>query len=584
MAFLLIFVVVSPWFMLSSPVFGTGATDINGSSLVFNKKEVVEIGFSPQGVLLSNMVKVWFEASNNGSSPTIVSFRDRVECINTSTLTMLYGTPYPETVEFFGNTTIITWDAVRIEAGGSVEYQYTAESRRSIPIIFNESIFVNGKLAYPKQIGKTYTVSANKSDTLTIQFTVKNTEQRLYTGRKTIASPVTCTVTASLSDDYFSDSTSSPEANATSASAGTTLFTWITQLNDSVTLSFSAKVKQASSWGSAPVEPITIQLKPLPETMITQLNDAIKSLRDQIESLNSFKSIPFSKEIIGEGDTGALETKKADLEDQLLLIQNQKKPYDVEVLATTYNYKATPHVEKVAWRAGPEWVIENIAVINLGNASLVVNGLALKASGNQTTLKPKYAFVLVDGNWQMFYGDLAQLGLEFDTRNGTLYLWPRVEVSASESSNVLVDWAGRPIQLVFEYETAPQVSCILDVEGQHPSVKAESAKRETSCSVIQPHVFIENLTFPEYKPPPPSQQKSWLQELLGSVSSPPVLVSGAALILSILILKRRRRKTIAPNEEASIKDEASIKKNIEKSLLNEIDSLKKALEENKGPG
>jgi len=558
--------------MPSPPVSGTSTTD-KGSSLIFNKKEVVEISFSPQGILLSNMVKMKFEASNNGSSPTIVSFRDRVECINTSTLKMLYGTPYPETVEVFGNTTIITWDAVRIEAGGSVEYQYMAESRRSIPIVFNESVYVNGKLTYTKQVGKTYTVSANKSDTLTLQFTVKNTEQRLYTGRKTISPPVMCTVTASLSDDYFSDSTSSPEANATSTSAGTTLFTWITQLNDSITLSFSAKVREVGSWGSAPVEPITIQLKPLSETMITQLNNTIKSLGDQIELLNKFKSMPFLK--IEGGGSGALEAKKADLEDQLLVIKNQKRPYDVEVLATPYNYKVTFIIERVAWRAGPEWAIENIDVTNLGNTSFAVNGLALKARGNQTTLKPKYAFVLVGGNWQMFYGDLAQLGLEYDTRNGTLYLWPRVKVNASESSNVLVDWAGRPIQLVFEYKNAPQVSCILDVEGYYPNVKVESAKRETSCSVVQPHVFVENLTFPEFKPPPPSQQKSWLQVLLGSVWLPPVLVSGVALILSVLMLKRRRRKTTALNNEAAIKYDA------EKGLFEEIDRLKEMLEEKK---
>ena len=570
--------------MPSTPVSGTSTADIKGSSLVLNKKEVVEISFSPQGTLLSDMVKVWFEASNNGSSPTIVSFRDRVECINISTLKMLYGTPNPKT-EVFGNTTIIAWDTVRIEAGGSVEYQYTAESRRSIPIVFNESIYVDGKLTCPKQVGKTYIVSANESDTLTLQFTVKNVGQRLYTGRKTITSPVMCTVTASLSDDYFSDSTSSPEANATSTSGGTTFFTWITQLNDSVTLSFSAKVSKVSSWGSAPVEPITIQLKPLPETMITQLNDTIKSLGDQIQSLKGlmdmFNRFPFLRKEMGgglEGQLGALKAKKADLEDQLLVIQNQKKPYDVEVLATTYNYEATSRIEKVAWRAGPEWAIKNIDVTNLGNTSFAVNGLALKAKGNQTILKPKYAFVLVGGNWQIFYGDLAQLGLEYDARNGTLYLWPRVKVSASESSNVLVDWAGRPIQLVFEYKNEPTVSYILDVEECHPNVKAKSTIGEISCSVVQPHVFARNMTFTGFSPPPSSQEKDWLQVLTEYVWSPAFLIPGAAIVLGVLMLQRRRRKTIALNKEAIIKDEA------EKSLLHEIDSLKETLEKKKDSG
>lgn len=563
----------------------TGSAGTQPSSLVFNKEEDVEVSYSPLGDILSEMVRVRIEANNNGSSPNIFSFKDRVESIDASTLTMLYGTPNPKRVEVFGNTTIITWDAIKIDAGSSVEYQYMSETWRNIPIVFNESFYVNGNLTYPKHIGKIYTVGANKSDTLTLKFTIKNVGQQFYTGRKAMTPPFFCTVTASLSNEYFSDLTSSPEANSTSTLTGTSLIAWIFLLNDSVTLSLSAKVKEISTWGEAPVEPLNIQLKPVPETMIAQYKNAIESLADQIQSLKSFidmfNRMPFLKKGIVEGlqkQLSALKGKQADLEDQLLVIQNQKSPHDVEVPATTYNYKTTLHIEKVAWRAGPEWAIKNIDVTNLGNTSLTINGLALEAKGNQTTLKPKYAFVLVDGDWQMFYGDLAQLGLEYDTRNGTLYLWPRVKVSASESSNVLVDWAGRPIQLVFEYKNEPTISYILDVEECHPNVKAESTKGEISCSIVQPHVFARNTTSTGFNPPPSSQENDWLQVLTEYVWSPAVLISGAAIVLGVLMLQRRRRKTIALNKEAIIKDEA------EKSLLHEIDSLKETLEKKKDSG
>jgi len=82
----------------------------NEDFLTYKKSEVVEAKYSLTGVIQSEIVKVTIEIHNNASTYTSVNIRDRVEGVDQSTLTMLYDTPNPTSIEEFGNLTLITWE------------------------------------------------------------------------------------------------------------------------------------------------------------------------------------------------------------------------------------------------------------------------------------------------------------------------------------------------------------------------------------------------------------------------------------------------------------------------------------------
>ena len=638
-----------------------GLTD--QAALTYKKTEVVETKYSPFGELLSEAVKINFEVYNNNSLPAQVYIRDRVECVNPDTLAMLYNTPNPTRIESFGNTTLILWGDVTIQPQSYLKYQYMAETWRSIPIAINETIRINGNPKDPKLVGEIYALDANVSDTLTLQVTIRNVGQQLYTGRK-LAAPITlCTVGASLSDYYFSDLKTSPKANSTSTIADRSLITWIMFLNDSVTLKLSAKVDAVDSWGTAPIEPITIQLTPVPEEMVTEVETKIKSLGDSVEMLEGFLDVldglnsllgqltpnasnynstltmigltlkelstnltdalpqiddPVARGIVAsvrdrfselgdkflspsadgvgqllelseemssmtielKNEIEDLKDRKADLESLSIIISNQKTPYNVEVysVGSQPNYGIGLVVEEYMLEnssARAEWALTYIEITNKGSSSQAIDGLTLQATSDQTVLKPKYALLFVDGNWQEFYGDLLQLGLTYDATNNILYLWPKVEVKASGSSNILVDLAGRSIILIFECDEAPEFNYTIDIEQRFPNAQTEPVNGRTLCFVNQPYIFAKNFTLPEYVPPPspPSAEKGWPQILFEYLQSPIILMVFSASLITLGFLYLKGRKAVPA------KVTRSAKRIDVRELVREIDRVKKMIED-----
>ncbi len=658
--FFVISTLVLPMFAPRSIASNFGSTD--QAALTYNKTEVVETKYSPFGELLSEAVKVSFEVYNNNSLPAQVYIRDRVECVNPDTLTMLYNTPNPTRIESFGNTTLILWGDVTIQPQSYLKYQYMAETWRIIPIAVNETICINGNPKNPKLVGEIYALDANVSDTLTLQVNIRNIGQPLYTGRK-LAAPITlCTVAASLSDYYFSDIKTSPKANSTSTIADRSMITWIMFLNDSITLKLSAKVDAVDSWGTAPIDPITIQLTPVPEEMVTEVKTA-KNLEDSVKKLEGFLGVldglsallgqltptastynstlnmigltlkelsntltdtipdigdPVAKGIVvrvrdqfselgdkflsastgGVGQlpelseemnsmTNELKTeiedlkdRKADLESLSIIISNQKTPYNVEVysVGSQPNYKIELVVEEYMLEnssARAEWALKYVNITNKGSSSQAIDGLTLQATSDQTVLKPKYALLFIDGNWQEFHGNLLQLGLTYDATNNILYLWPKAEVKASESSNILVDWARRPIILIFECNEAPEFNYTVDIEQRFPNAQTEPVDGRTVCFVNQPYIFAKNFTLPEYVPPPspPPAEKGWPQILFEYLQSPIILMLFSALLITLGFLYLKGRKAVPA------KVTGSAKKIDVRELVREIDRVKKMIED-----
>ena len=614
-----------------------------GEAITYKKSEVVEVKFSPFGELLSEVAKVTLEVYNNDSSPVSVNIVDRVKDVQRDSLIMLYDTPNPARVEDFGNLTLINWENVMIDPHSRLKFQYMAKTWRTIPVTVSETIYVNGKQVDPKFTREIYSLDASVSDSLTIQFTIQNTGQPLYTFNDTASPIFMCTVVALLPDYYFSDIRTVPEANSTSTIADQTLITWILFLKDSATLRISSQIEAVNSWGAAPIETITIQLEPVPEkiaeeaesqaesmsvytekldgvadildnlssmldqvppsssnytetlqatgTTLKELSTAltevlplienpatksvIENIRDQFSELgdrflSAASGVGEAEELIEElhttteelqGQIGTLRDQKKKLDELSLLIRNQKTPNNVEVFSSdaTKNYEVEIIVEERVQQNSSLWAIESIRFTNRGEGVEVINGLSLQTIVNQLSVKPKYVRVQVNEVWQDFNGDLAQLGLTYDMLDNAVYLWPRVKVEASESKNILTDWAGRPVTFVYESSEEPQFSYTLDVEEQFPEAQIDPIKSRTMNIINQPYIFAGDLTLPDIEPPPPppSEGTDWIQVLNEFLQSQIVHIFffSSFIILGFLYVKISKEKasekmTIIQREEA----------------------------------
>jgi len=267
--------------------------------LICKKTETLNVKYAPTGELIDKLVSVRFEIYNNGSSPVTVNVIDRVENVNSSTISVLYGTPEYSKLERFGNVTKITWENVTVESGKSVRYQYSAESLIKPPIDVDVTLLLNGKPTNITKMDETYFINANLSDVVSIELKMKNAQTPLYIAdNRTAVQPLLCTTSLALSDDYFSGIKSSPNPNSTTVFAGKTVMTWITFLgNETQTYNASATVSNVGSWGEITIDPITIQVSSSSETLKSYFTNMINGLNSSLELIRSFVN---SSEVLSE--------------------------------------------------------------------------------------------------------------------------------------------------------------------------------------------------------------------------------------------------------------------------------------------
>ncbi|MEM3383543.1 MAG: hypothetical protein QXL52_02740 [Nitrososphaerales archaeon] len=257
--------------------------------LLVKKNEVIEAKYSPMGDLISKRISTTFEIYNNSSQSFTVDIIDRVDSINASTLSMLYGTPNPDEVKTFGSVTKITWKSVKIGPSVRIKYQYVADSMKDIPVEVDEKIFINGEPVKMKKLGELYTINANVSDIITLHFMLNNTAQKLYTNKGDVLPPITCIFSATLSEDNFSDLKTEPETNSTSVVAGKSIMTWYVFLKESlVNFTITAKVSEVGPWGEVIIDPVSIQIPSNPSILQNQLERAIDNIDATIGMVENF--------------------------------------------------------------------------------------------------------------------------------------------------------------------------------------------------------------------------------------------------------------------------------------------------------
>jgi len=257
--------------------------------LLVKKNEVIEAKYSPLGNLTSKVISTSFEIYNNSSQSFTVDIIDRIDSINASTLSMLYGTPNPNEVKTFGSLTQIIWKGVTIGPSVRIKYQYLADSLKEIPVKFDEKILINGEPAKMKKLGELHIINANVSDTITLQFMLNNTSQELYTNKGNVLPPVASIFTATFSEDNFSNLKTEPETNSTSVIAGKSVMTWYVFLEESqVNFTISAKVSKVGPWGEVVIDPVSIQIPSDTSLIEMQLERAIDNIDTMIGMMENF--------------------------------------------------------------------------------------------------------------------------------------------------------------------------------------------------------------------------------------------------------------------------------------------------------
>jgi len=262
-------------------------------ALICRKTETVEVTYAPDGKVLSKMVSVRFEIYNNGSLPAVVDVVDRVRCLNASTFTTLYGTPKCDSIETFGNLTRLVWRNVEIDAGESLRFYYMAETFREIPVSVNVKLYINDKVAEVKEARGFYSASANLSDTIMVEVTLRNVQHPLFVSNRTVMPMLMCTVAIPFQNDYFSGLRTEPKANSTSFMSNRILPTWMLFLEDDKprTVRASASIIKMSEWGEVPLEPVTIQISSAPEMLKAYLKGMIQNLEVQMGLMENFTQV-----------------------------------------------------------------------------------------------------------------------------------------------------------------------------------------------------------------------------------------------------------------------------------------------------
>ncbi len=641
---------------------GSSSQNDNGvePKLLVKKSEVIEAKYSPLGNLTSKVISTSFEIYNNSSQSFTVDIIDRIDSINASTLNMLYGTPNPNEIKTFGSLTQIIWKSVTIGPNVRIKYQYLADSLKEIPVKVDEKILINGEPAKMKKLGELYTIDANVSDTITLQFTLNNTAQELYTNKGNVLPPVASIFTATLSEDNFSNLKTEPDTNSTSVIAGKSVMTWYVFLEESqVNFTISARVSKVGPWGEVVIDPVSIQIPSDTSLIEMQLERAIDNIDTMIGMMENFtnamsgfsgafggissvlkqmanaidgveqylislsnmnppisgalspaiKSLDQIKQglykLAGSLASASSSTQqsvkelkdpimdlkgeKEDLEDTILALNyGRNKPYDLEVKNSENSQNS--EIQFDIWKGYTEnsWMIMRADITNSENYSKMVNGLSIQMKANGELIQPTRIEVLVSpvikgwqypAKWQAFnLTELKQIGLEYDSESSTLYLWSMKRVNASSSENLLVDWLNRPLRIIVESNTKPEVFYNLDIADLPDDVKIESTESQSVYSIAQPHLLIQNVTWVQ-PPPPLPPHKDWFTIIVEFLQKPEVqlliIISLSAIVLvsGIYIMRRRfvRRKAIAP--EGMTIDE----------LIKEIEDMKKKLKGEEEP-
>jgi hypothetical protein len=277
-----------------------------------------------------------------------------------------------------------------------------------------------------------------------------------------------------------------------------------------------------------------------------------------------------------------------DLEDLILALNyGRNKPFDLEVKNSEGSQNSEIYFD--VWKGYVEntWMIMRADTTNSENHAKMVYGLSIQIKADEELIQPVRVDVLISplikgiqypAEWRAFNTtEIEKIGLEYDQRSNTLYLWSMKRVNASTSENLLVDWLNRPLRIIVESNIEPEILYDVNVVDLSDRVQIESTESQSVYSITQPHFLIQNVTWVE-PPPSPPPPKDWLQTVIENLQKPEIqqlVIIFVVIIVSIsgiLHMKKRRifeKGKITREGERTIKDLIKEIENMEKSLKDE---------------
>ena len=268
-----------------------------------------------------------------------------------------------------------------------------------------------------------------------------------------------------------------------------------------------------------------------------------------------------------------LKEENLRLENMLLAIEsNVNKPFKLEVKpsGTMVERSINQNLEKLGENL---WALTSVNISNLANYNETVYGLAVQFEANESLLEPKVE-VLVEGEWQKPQ-HMFELGIKYESKTKTLYFEPWIEIPPNSTTNILVDWKGRLVRIIVESNRQPNVNLTIDEAVTMEDVNVDFVESQTLCSLNQPYLLVQNITWkPPEKPSPPPEKTIW--ETIIEWFQNPLNLAFVAVILAILIIVSiylKRRKHVFPEEKFEAE---KIDAN---QLLEEIGKLEKELSE-----
>ncbi len=327
------------WSSLIDSKVVTNAPGVN-PAIKLKKTRSLDVVYLSDGSVSSEKIDVSLQLTNTGDQDIVAGLLDRAEDM-TSDLVMLGDTPPPSLVERRGDVTYITWEEVLVPAKSAVTYEYEGETDESLPISFQEEIYVNGERAELVLSEGSRMVRANVSDIVTWSLILTMKSPRTFTGSEYVLNPVLISVSVSLDEEAFTDISPEPKVNSTLSLGGARRINWIVVLMDSQSkLNVSARVASRGAWGVVSVDPINVQIIEDPELIIGQIDSSVKMLSASIlafrETRGVFQGLGLAVEKISQGiletesslqssseETNKLQESLADLQTQIEDLLNQ---------------------------------------------------------------------------------------------------------------------------------------------------------------------------------------------------------------------------------------------------------------------
>jgi len=357
-----------------------------GGDPVIKLKKVrsVEVVYLSDGSMSSEKIDVSLQLTNSGDRDVIVGLVDRAKGL-TSDLVMLGGTPSPSLVERIGEVTYIAWEEVLVPAKSALAYEYEAETDESLPITFQEKIYVNGERRELIMREGSRMVGANLSDIVTWSLVLTMKSPRIFTGPEYAVNPVLLSVSVSLNEEAFTDISPNPRVNSTLSLGGAKRINWILVLMDSQsTLNVSARVASRGAWGVVSIDPINVQIIEDPELMIGQMDSGVKMLSANIlayrETEGAFTGLGLAVQQISQGiletesslqssseGTAELQQSLEDLQTQIqdLLNQSSGEAGGLDQIIEALN-QSTAQVDELAAAINASKAIHQIVINSLG--------------------------------------------------------------------------------------------------------------------------------------------------------------------------------------------------------------------------